>query len=142
MEFSNAVTINRSRRDVFAFVSDLENIPKWNYAILETRKTSPGPVAVGSMYRQVRSLPSRREESLEVTEFEPGRRFAVHGDLGPFSGTLSYEFDDDAGSTRLTNTAHLEGRGVMKLAAPLASARVRDAVAENLQALKAILELD
>lgn len=140
MEFSNVVTIKRSRRDVFEFVSDLENVPKWNYAIVETCKTSPGPIAVGSTYRQVRSLPSRSEEALEVSELDPDFSFVVRGDLGPFTGTLTYEFEDVGEGTRLTNTAHLEGRGLAKLAAPIASGRVREAVATNLQTLKGILE--
>jgi uncharacterized protein YndB with AHSA1/START domain len=140
MDFTNAVTIERPVHEVFAFVADPENVPKWNYAIVETRKTSEGPVAVGSTYRQVRSLPRKSEETVRVTELVPDHRFTLRGDLGPFTGTLSYEFEDLGASTRLTNTASLEGRGVMKLAAPLATGRVRDAVAANLGALKDLLE--
>jgi carbon monoxide dehydrogenase subunit G len=140
MRFSNTVTIRRPAHDVFAFVSDLENVPTWNYAIAETRKTSEGPVRVGSTYRQVRTLPTRGEEILEVTELDPDRRFAVRGDLGPLSGTLTYELEEVGGATRLINTADLEARGVVRLAAPLAAGRVRDAVAQNLGKLKEILE--
>jgi carbon monoxide dehydrogenase subunit G len=140
MEFSNTITIERSRHDVFEFLSDLENIPKWNFAIVETRKTSDGPVRVGTTYRQVRSLPSRSEETLQVTELEPDRRFSVHGGLGPFEGTLSYEFEEIGGSTRLTNGADLEAHGIKRLAAPIVSGRVRDAVASNLETLKRLLE--
>jgi hypothetical protein len=50
VEFSNTITIERSPHDVFGFVSDMENVPKWNYAIIETRKISRGPVRVGTMY--------------------------------------------------------------------------------------------
>jgi uncharacterized protein YndB with AHSA1/START domain len=41
--FENTVLIARPIEDVFGFLSDLENIPKWNYAIVETRKISEGP---------------------------------------------------------------------------------------------------
>jgi carbon monoxide dehydrogenase subunit G len=140
MDFTNTVTIDRRPQEVFRFVSDLENVPKWNYAIIATRKTSDGPVDVGTTYRQVRSAPTRSEEQLRVTEFESGRRFAVQGDLGPFVGTLTYEFEDADGRTRLTNTASLEARGLVKIAAPIASARIREAVAENLGALKQLME--
>jgi uncharacterized protein YndB with AHSA1/START domain len=140
MDFTNTVTIDRPAHDVFRFVANLENVPKWNYAIVETRKTSDGPVGIGTTYRQIRSLPTRSEETLQVTELEPDRRFAVQGDLGPFVGTLTYEFEDVNGRTRLTNRADLEGRGLMKLAAPIASGRVREAVAANLGALKQLLE--
>src|SRR5215207_9703025 len=40
--FQNTVTIRRAIEDVFAFLADFENVPTWNYAIVETKKTSPG----------------------------------------------------------------------------------------------------
>jgi polyketide cyclase/dehydrase/lipid transport protein len=68
--FENTVLIARPIEDVFAFLSDLENIPKWNYAIVETRKISEGPVGVGTTYHQVRSVPGRSEERLEITTYD------------------------------------------------------------------------
>ena len=90
--FQNTVTIRRAIEDVFAFLADFENVPTWNYAIVETKKTSPGPVAVGSTYRQLRSIPDTSEEGFEVTAFEPTSRLEVHGNIGissPPSATCS-----------------------------------------------------
>ncbi len=140
MEFANTVTIERPVDDVFQFLADFENVPKWNYAIVETRKTSPGPVGVGVTYRQLRSVPSTSEERFEVTAFEPDRRLAIRGDLGPLQGTLTYELEPAGNGTRLTNTADLQARGLARLAAPLAIGRIRDAVAANLEKLKELLE--
>jgi hypothetical protein len=53
---------------------------------------------------------------------------------------LTYDFEDVGGSTKLTNTADLEASGLLKLAAPIAVGRIRDAVAQNLGVLKGILE--
>ena len=69
--FENTVMIRRPIEDVFAFLSDFENVPKWNYAIVETRKVSEGAVGVGTIYHQVRSVPSRSEERFEVTAYNP-----------------------------------------------------------------------
>ena len=88
--FQNAVTIRRAIEDVFAFLADFENVPTWNYAIVETKKTSPGPVGVGTTYRQIRSIPDRSEEGFKVTAFEPTNRPEVHGDIGHFIATISY----------------------------------------------------
>jgi carbon monoxide dehydrogenase subunit G len=140
MEFSNTVTIERPVHDVFRFVADLENVPRWNYAIVETRKTTAGPPGVGTTYRQLRSVPSRTEEILRITELEPNKRVEIHGEIGPFVGTLIYEFEELDGATRLTNSAELEARGIAKLASPIVSGRVRSAVAENLGVLKELLE--
>jgi Polyketide cyclase / dehydrase and lipid transport len=82
--FENTVMIGRSIEDVFVFLSNLENVPKWNYAIVETRKASEGPVGVGTVYHQGRSVPSRSQERLEVTAYDPPRNLDVRGQLGPF----------------------------------------------------------
>jgi uncharacterized membrane protein len=37
LEFENTILIDRPTDEVFAFLSDFENIPKWNYYVLEVR---------------------------------------------------------------------------------------------------------
>ena len=105
--FENTVTIRRPIAAVFAFLADFENIPAWNYAIVETRKVSPGPVGVGTTYRQIRSVPRRSQEGFEVTVFEPASRLEVQGELGPFWARLSYALEPAAGGTTDVCTEHL-----------------------------------
>jgi uncharacterized protein YndB with AHSA1/START domain len=138
--FENTVMIRRPTAEVFAFLSDFENIPKWNYAIVETHKVSQGPVGVGTIYRQVRSVPRRSEEHFEVTVYNPPRQLEIRGQLGPFPSRLSYVLDAIPEGTRVTNAVELELRGPGRLLGPVAVPRVRDAVAANLQKLKELLE--
>ncbi len=138
--FENTVTIRRPVEDVFAFLADFENIPKWNYAIVETRKVSPGPVGVGTTYRQTRSVPRSSEEAFEVTAFEPPRRLEVQGQIGPFRARIGYLLDPTGGGTTLTNAVDLQSSGVLTLVAPLATSRVKNAVAANLDTLRQLLE--
>jgi hypothetical protein len=139
--FQNTVTIQRPVQDVFAFLTDFENIPKWNYAIVETKKTSPGPVGVGTAYRQLRSTPTRSEEGFQVTAFEPTSRLEVQGEIGPFTATISYLLEPIGDGTRLTNRVDLQPpSGALRLLAPLATSRVKAAVAANLDTLKQLLE--
>jgi Polyketide cyclase / dehydrase and lipid transport len=139
--FQNTLTIQRPVDDVFAFLADFENIPTWNYAIVETRKTSPGPVGVGTTYRQLRSIPDRREEGFEVTVFEPTTRLEVHGEIGPFTATIRYLLAPVGDETQLINAVDLESAsGAVRLLAPLATSRVKAAVAANLNTLKKTLE--
>jgi carbon monoxide dehydrogenase subunit G len=132
--------IARAIEDVFAFLSDLENVPEWNYAIVETRKISEGPVGVGSTYRQVRSVPSRSEERLEITAYDPPRQLEVRGQLGPFRSRLFYALNATPEGTRVTNTVEVELRGPGRLLGRVAVPRVREAVAANLRKLKEPLE--
>jgi uncharacterized protein YndB with AHSA1/START domain len=138
--FENTVTIRRPTAEVFAFLADFENLPKWNYAIVETHKTSQGPIGVGTIYQQVRSVPSRSEEQFELTAYNPPRRLAIRGQLGPFPSRLSYALDAIAEGTRVTNSVELDLRGPGRLLGRVAVPRVRDAVAANLRKLKELLE--
>ena len=112
MQFANSILILRPVSDVFGFLADFRNIPKWNYAIEESRP-SPGPTRVGTTVRQTRSIPSRSEEVLRVTEFAPNRVIALDGSLGPFDGVMRYELEAAEEGTRLTNSADLRTGGLL-----------------------------
>lgn len=139
--FENTVTIDRPAEEVFAFLADFENIPRWNYAIQETSEASTGPVGVGTTYSQTRSVPSRSVEGFEVTVFEPASRLAIQGQLGPFQARLSYTMATTVGGTRLVNNVELDpSTSMLRLLAPLAIPRIKAAVAQNLGKLKQALE--
>ena len=140
MEFTNTVTIHREVADVFAFLEDFENVPKWNYAIVETRKTSPGPVGMGSTYEQTRSLPKEAKEAFEVIMHVRDQKLAIRGNLGPFYGVVTYEFEQVPEGTLLINSANLEAHGLSRVLSRLGGERVRQAVSANLERLKQILE--
>jgi uncharacterized protein YndB with AHSA1/START domain len=140
MRFVNTVTIDCPPAEVFAYLSRFENVPRWNYAISETRKVTDGPVGVGTRYHQTRTLPRPADETFEVTEFDPDRRLSIRGDLGPFQGEIDYLLEPAGDSTVLANTMDLRPAGPLRLLAPLAAPRVRSAVAANLQELKRRLE--
>jgi hypothetical protein len=140
--FENTVLIQRPVQDVFAFLAAFENVPRWNYAIVETTKVTPGPVGVGTAYRQIRSAPRRSEEQFEVTVFEPPSQLEIQGQIGPFQARIGYLLEPTGGGTTLRNPVELRSSGLLTLAAPLGTARVKKAVAANLDALKQLLEGD
>jgi hypothetical protein len=138
--FENTVVIRRPIEEVFAFLSHFENVPSWNYAIIETRKVSEGPVGVGTIYQQVRSVPTRSEERFEVTAYDPARHLEIQGQLGPFPARLSYALDALPEGTRVPNSLPPPPHGPGRLLGRVAVPRVREAVAANLGKLKELLE--
>jgi len=140
MDFTNTVIIGRPPHDVFEFLADFENVPKWNYAIEETHRTLDGPVGVGPTYAQTRSIPIRTQEAFAVVEYERDRSLAIRGSIGPFEGTLTYNLEPVGDGTKLTNRADLAAHGLQRILAPVLQARVREAVAANLTKLKELLE--
>jgi uncharacterized protein YndB with AHSA1/START domain len=140
MRFTNTIWIDRPQNEVFAFLADLENLPRWNYAIRETRKITPGPVEVGTRYHQIRTVPAPSEETLEVAELEVGHRLTVVGTLNELPARLSYVLAPAGASTALTNDVELTVSGALTLVAPLAARRIKAAVSANLDVLREILE--
>ena len=101
--FENTVTITRPVEEVFTYLADAENLPQWNYAIEQTWKISPGPVGVGTVYRQTRTLPGRSQEDFEIVVFQPPGQLALDGTFGPFKARASYLLVPAASGTKLTN---------------------------------------
>ena len=140
MEFSNSVIIRRSRRDVFQFLANAEYLPMWNHAVTSARQLTPGSVAVGTRLRLTRSIPQSATDELEVVDLDDERRLVLRGDVGPLTGTLTYQLDEVPEGTRLTNAANLTARGPLRLLSAIAEPRVRAAVALNLERLRQVLE--
>ena len=139
--FNNVVEIRRPREEVFAFLADLENVPRWNPAIEATTKITPGAVGIGTTYRQVRSVPSTSEEEFEIVVFDPPRRLLIDGEIGTFRGQIGYALEVTEAGTKLTNWVELEPSSIVsRVLVPLAASQVEAAVASNLQRLKQILE--
>ncbi|WP_186382938.1 SRPBCC family protein, partial [Amycolatopsis rhizosphaerae] len=121
MQFDNTLTINAPVSEVFAYLAHPENLPRWNYALDHTEQTSPGPIGVGSTYRQTRTLPRPAEEHFRITEYDPPNLLTAKGDFGPFAGTTTYRLTSlDQYATRLVNTIHLTASGAFKAVAAIA----------------------
>lgn len=140
ISFATTIEIAQNVERVYAYIADLEHTPEWNWAITSSEKITPGPVAIGTQYRQTRSVPRQGMEVIEITGLEPGRRMDVAGTLGSFRARLSYEFVASPTGTRLTNKVELEPRVPLGPFGNVLGGRIRAAVGENLRLLKQLLE--
>jgi uncharacterized protein YndB with AHSA1/START domain len=115
-----SIVINRPVDEVFAFVSNPENYPKWVASSSELKITSAEPIGVGTTYRSVITVMGRRIESeIERTEYEPNRSFAETTRSGPVPVDNRVTFEPVAGGTRITLTSVAEPGGFFKIAEPL-----------------------
>jgi hypothetical protein len=140
IHFENTVEIARDPRVVYTYLADLEHTPEWNWAITSSRKVTPGPVGVGTRYRQVREVPRAAVELLELTGLVPDRTVQVEGSIGGFRARVGYELEPSALGTRLTNRVELDPRVPLGPLTNLVGRRIRSSVADNLDVLKGLLE--
>lgn len=143
MKFENTIIIEKPAAEVFNYLVNLEHLPDWNYAIKRTMQITPGEPKVGTRYTQERTLPRHMTEQLEIITLKPNSLLTISGGFGPFtSGTSTYSLEQiDSAKTLLRNTIHLQVGGALQLVAPLATLKIKAAVAQNLQALKQIVSV-
>jgi carbon monoxide dehydrogenase subunit G len=138
----HTVVVKRPPDEVFAFLSDLSNLPEWQSGAVEVRE-SEGAVGVGTTYVEVlRFLGKRLQATIEVTEFERGRRFSLRTVSGPipFSVQHTLEPEDGGGATRLRVELEGEPGGLFKLAEPLVMRNAQRQLEADFAALKEMVE--
>ena len=140
IRLTKAVEIERPVDEVFAFVANLENIPRWNGDVVKTKKMSAGPIEAGTTFRQYRDGLSGAGEAVAITAHSPHERLEVRARLADSPAQLTYEFDEVDGGTRLINEIEVDPKGAMRLITPVVESRVGHSVAENLAELKRVLE--
>jgi uncharacterized protein YndB with AHSA1/START domain len=132
-----SVVINRPVEEVFAFVTRIENWNQWDAQLAEVKKTSEGPVGVGTTCQEVRHFMGRRMESTnEITEYEPNRKLSFKSTSGPFPVEGGYTFESVEGGTKFTVKGQAETGGFFKLTDPI----VRRAVKGQLETINANLK--
>ena len=143
-EFSQTVVINRPVAQVFEFVRDLENDAAWSgRSAAEIRRTSSGPVGVGTTFRQrTRFLGRRLDLVLEVIDYQLNRSITLKTTSRQlsFTGTREVESVGDA-ATRVTFTGSGSAGGVWGFAEPLVAAVGRLRLRTQLAQLKRVLEV-
>ena len=134
------VTIARPVAEVFGFVADGLNGPKWRPGVLDISLVSGD--GTGAVYKQgVKGPGGRRiDADYEITAFEPNRRLAFRAIAGPVRPTGEYRFEDVAGSTRLTFSLQAELSGLKKLLMGGAVQKTMDAEVAATESLKRQLE--
>jgi len=142
-DFKATVVIDRPIDEVFAFLADGENDPKFSSRVLEMAKTTDGPPAVGTVYAStVKDAGMKTNREFKLTEFEPPSRIRwaeVSKNLvtAPEGG---YDLAPEGSGTRVTVYNVLEGHGLGKLIAPLALRSARKGADDFGKAIKAAVE--
>jgi uncharacterized protein YndB with AHSA1/START domain len=139
--FETTARIKRPIEDVFSYVSDPLNLPRWNSAVQAVHRRSAGAKGVGSTYLMERQLPTGRAvDELEVVASAPPHTFAIRAPTGPTPFLYRYQFAPANGETVMTLEAEVELTGAATLLPQLARRAIRKGVDDNLATLKRILE--
>jgi uncharacterized membrane protein len=136
IEFTNTLMIERPVNEVFDFISDFENMPKWNYYVVDVQNINEEPPQKGTTYNQVRKTDRQR---FKITEFEQNRRVSIQTIPPTEDLKMRFIFVPIESGTMLIDEWKV-GNGTFSPINWLAKRKMKSAVAENLQKLKELLE--
>ncbi len=142
MRIERSIEIGRPIEDVFAFVLDARNDPRWCSKVMSVAQLdgdAPGP---GARYEVVhRPIPVRPARTMDhrCTSSEPPHRVSWREDDGHDVLVVAYLLEDLRGSTRFTQRSDAE-LAAPRLLHPLMRAGIGHDIAAQLKALKALLE--
>jgi uncharacterized protein YndB with AHSA1/START domain len=137
------VVIDRPIEEVFAFLADGENDPKFSSRVLEIAKTTDGPPGPGTVYAStVKDAGLKTKREFKLTAFEPPSRIrwaevSKNVVSVPEGG---YELAREGTGTRVTIYNVLDGHGAGKLIAPLALRAARKGADDFARSIKAAVE--
>jgi len=132
--------IDADPETVFAYLSNLNNLPVWQGMI---RKISPTPVPaqVGTTADVTAEVAGRTIEGrVTITSIDSPNRLAYEMKAGPTRVNAEMTLSPAGGGTRLDLHGQAEPAGILKLAEKVIQGQVQAQMQQNLDKLKSILE--
>ena len=143
-QFEGTSEIDRPIAQVFAFLADGENDPKFSPRVLKMEKKTDGPTTVGTVYAStVKDAGMTTAREFRISEFEPPTRIrwtevSTNMVTVPEGG---YDLESTpAGGTRVRVYNVLEGHGLGKLVVGFALSAARKDAGAFAQRIKAAVE--
>jgi uncharacterized protein YndB with AHSA1/START domain len=141
--FGATVVIDRPIEQVFAFLADGENDPKFSSRVLEIKETTDGPPGQGTVYAStVKDAGMKTKREFKLTEFEaPTKiRWAETSKNLVTAPEGGYDLAPAGAATSVTFFNVLEGHGPGVLFAGLALRSARKGADAFGQAIKTAVE--
>ena len=137
----NEVTINRPALEVYAFLADGLNNPKWRSGV-QSIALKEGPAAeAGAVYSQTLTGPKGRalQGDYRITEAEPGRLLGFQVIAGPARPIGRYSLTESGEGTTVHFSLDLKLPVLMRVLDSLVMKTMESEVAQ-LQKLKDVIE--
>jgi len=140
IQINTSIEINRPVSEVFNFVADFSNNPKW-MPVQSVKKISDGAIGQGTRFKQQFELMGANYEvDCVITAFELDKKIAFNYDAPLFNWRGEYTFAPENNGTRLTATGNISLSGPYKMAETMFASKIRQLITETAPRLKQVLE--
>jgi len=138
IEARGSTDIDRSIQEVFDYVVDARNEPKWLPGAADVEKTTTGEVGLGTRFEGTYSRAGK--VTLEVVRYEPPHRLTFRARAKPVHFDDEVELSERDGKTYLEARMLAEPQGVLRFLPFLIAPTLRKSFAANWDHLRSELE--
>jgi len=136
----NSARIPAPPDEVFAYLSDLDNVAEWQGGVTAARRTSDGPMGIGSTATVTRQLMGQRLDApLIVNEFDPPRRLGIGSEVSGVKAqaVLALAPAEEGRATDLAFSMEIRGSGLTSFMEPMIASAARGDIEASLERVRA-----
>ncbi len=119
VQIEGDIVIGRPVEEVFDFVADEQNEPRYNPRLLYARQATPGAIGVGTRFDAATMMMGRAVPmTIKITGFDRPQRLASSTRLASMDVDGTLTFEPAPFGTRLQGWWRLRPQGLLKLVTP------------------------
>ena len=135
------IEVARTPDDVFAYLTDVSNLPAWQSGVRTAQIEDAGAPRVGARIHESRHILGRElGTTLEIIEYEPPRVFSLRALDSPVPFSVRHELAAAGDGTRLTVTGVGDAGLLPGFAAGIMARRAEKQFRKDFERLKRLLE--
>ena len=125
--------------EVFAYISNLDNLSEWQMGVISAQQTSDGEMRLGATALVARELMGQRIEApLTITDYDPPRRLSIGSEVSGVKahGTLDLAPTQDGSATDLNFAMEIRGSMLTSFMEPMIAGAAGGDIDASLERLK------
>jgi len=135
------IEIARTPEDVFAYLTDVSNLPEWQSGVHQAEIEEGGEARAGAHIRESRHMLGRELSTrLEITECERPRLFCLQALHSPVPFSVRHELEPSGSGTALTVVGEGDAGMLPGFASGIMARRAQKQFRKDFERLKRLLE--
>lgn len=141
INFEISTLVDKPIEEVFTFLSNPLNTPKWQAMIKKVEQLVPGAIGVGSKFNVQAEMMGRAMMGvMEVKTFEPPNKFGFANKSGPVEVNVTFTLKPAGTGTKVGIAVEGNPGGLFKLAEGPMTHQLKAQMEANIARLKSVLE--
>jgi len=141
LRLATSVLIDRPIHDVFAFVTNVDNVRLWDSKVISAELRPGGTMKKGAVIRESRRVWwGTINATFTVIEYQPTTKFCLEGEAGGIRATSCLQLTGTGNATEIAFVGEYEGGTLFRLLRHVSRPFVKRNVRATMGTIKQLLE--